>query len=323
LSTAHERYTRLFVNQRIRDVFERIDKNTDGCIDEGELFEYLELLEFPATKSQVRDMVWEVDDKSEGYLTLESISALLKRLQKAKIRGVGTGSNLLRNLFEYMIFDTDFSGEIDVEEVQQMFFVYYGFKGQLLDQTVRNFQRLRENPAEEIKFEEFSTLMDKLALKPALQDRVAAPPKRRRIMPKYPTRPFISRPHSGRLGMLPSRHGGAHTARTFGESSWETPQPPPSSVLGASLCSQLSPRYNATNTGVAALKGMSPPGSISALSNRVKTREQSFKKRREDKYKRMSKGFMNEYDDHLAAIKLRAEEEKEQVREAGMRLANI
>ena len=46
------------------------------------------------------------------------------------------GSNLLRNLFEYMIFDTDFSGEIDVEEVQQMFFVYYGFKGNLLDQTV-------------------------------------------------------------------------------------------------------------------------------------------------------------------------------------------
>jgi len=110
-------------------------------------------------QSQVRDMVWEVDDKSEGYLTLDSISALLKRLQKAKIRGVGTGSNLLRNLFEYMIFDTDFSGEIDVEEVQQMFFVYYGFKGQLLDQTVRNFQRLRLNPAEEIKFEEFSNLM--------------------------------------------------------------------------------------------------------------------------------------------------------------------
>ena len=58
-------------------------------------------------QSQVRDMVWEVDDKSEvlqgcalwasltvalqGYLTLDSISALLKRLQKAKIRGVGTG----------------------------------------------------------------------------------------------------------------------------------------------------------------------------------------------------------------------------------------
>merc|ERR1712166_1216087 len=220
LSTAHERYTRLFVNQRIRDVFERIDKNDDGCIDEAELFEYLELLEFPASKSQVRDMVWEVDDKSEGYLTLDSISALLKRLQKAKIRGVGTGSNLLRNLFEYMIFDTDFSGEIDVEEVQQMFFVYYGFKGQLLDQTVRNFQRLR--------------------LKPALQDRIAAPPKRRRIMPKF-CRPIHHRTHSGRLGMLPTARG-AMTAR-FASEGFCTPTSGIAAPGANSLCSQLSPRY--------------------------------------------------------------------------------
>jgi len=320
LSTAHERYTRLFVNQRIRDVFERIDKNDDGCIDEAELFEYLELLEFPASKSQVRDMVWEVDDKSEGYLTLDSISALLKRLQKAKIRGVGTGSNLLRNLFEYMIFDTDFSGEIDVEEVQQMFFVYYGFKGQLLDQTVRNFQRLRLNPAEEIKFEEFSNLMDNLALKPALQDRIAAPPKRRRIMPKF-CRPIHHRTHSGRLGMLPTARG-AMTAR-FASEGFCTPTSGIAAPGANSLCSQLSPRYNGTNTGVGVLKGMSPPGSISALSSRVKQRELGFKKRREDKYKKLSNDFTTEYEDHLKSIKLKAEEEKEQVREAGMKLANI
>eukprot|EP00658_Telonema_sp_P-2_P001505 TRINITY_DN10563_c0_g1_i1.p1 TRINITY_DN10563_c0_g1~~TRINITY_DN10563_c0_g1_i1.p1 ORF type:complete len:213 (+),score=51.50 TRINITY_DN10563_c0_g1_i1:75-713(+) len=189
LTQAHERYSRLFVRQRIEDVFNRIDTNKDKCIDERELFEYLELLGYPATQSQVRDMVWEVDDKSEGYLTLESITNLLKRLQKAKTRGVGTGSNLLRNLFEYMIFDTDFSGSIDVEEVQQMFFVYYGFKGSLLDTTVRNFQKIRANPSEEISFAEFSGLMDELSLKPAIQERVVGPPKRRRIMPKLTRTP--------------------------------------------------------------------------------------------------------------------------------------
>merc|ERR1712188_39178 len=92
-----------------------------------------------------------------------------------------------------MIFDTDFSGEIDVEEVQQMFFVYYGFKGQLLDVTVRNFQKLRADPQEEIKFEEFSNLMDQLALKPALQDRQPPPPRRRRLMPKFIGKPKTSR----------------------------------------------------------------------------------------------------------------------------------
>ncbi len=48
-------------------------------------------------------------------------------MAKAKVRGVGTGSNMLRTLMEYMMFDTDGSGGIEIEEVQQMFFIYYGY----------------------------------------------------------------------------------------------------------------------------------------------------------------------------------------------------
>lgn len=82
-------------------------------------------------------MVWEVDDTTEGVIRLPTIRALLKRMQKAKIRGVGTGSNMLRTLIEYMMFDTDGSGGIEIEEIQQMFFIYYGYKGAELDQKIK------------------------------------------------------------------------------------------------------------------------------------------------------------------------------------------
>jgi len=316
LSAAHERYARLFVRQRIHDVFNRIDRNQDGCIDEHELFEYLENLGYPATKTQVRDMVWEVDDKSEGYLTLDAITSLLKRLQKASTRGVGTGSNLLRNLFEYMIFDTDFSGAIDVEEVQQMFFVYYGFKGGLLDQTVRNFQKLRPDPAEEILFYEFSNLMDQLSLKPALQERVAAAPKRRRIMPKlcrtprglsyhrpsailHGTIPIIRAPHAP-LGARSPRGtlvsaGGALTSRSAVED--------PSCRMRINL-------------------PLSPGASMSQQTDRVMAREADHARRREQRYKQLSTNFMSEYEQYRVQLKLAAAQEKE-VSCSGMRLGNI
>lgn len=313
LSAAHERYSRLFVRQRIQDVFNRIDKNKDDCIDEHELFEYLEILGYPATQAQVRDMVWEVDDKSEGYLTLESITELLKRLHKAKARGVGTGSNLLRNLFEYMIFDTDFSGAIDVEEVQQMFFVYYGFKGNLLDKTVRDFQKLRAHPDEEITFEEFSHLMDKLSLKPALQERVTGPPKRRRIMPKLSRTPRgtsnnhpISPPRPPPLEVPPSRAGpsGALTAR-FRRSS----PLPPSPAMARSLALQ----NGLTKT---------EQGTLSAMTERLMRKEAAYKLRREAKFKKLSGDFLTEYEQYKMDLRLAAAEEK-QVQGGGMRLGNI
>ena len=71
-------------------------------------------------------MVWEVDDRSTGvtfdllHLTckmshssnaslqvikLDQIRTVLKRLQKSKKRMPGTGTNLLRTLIEFMMFD--------------------------------------------------------------------------------------------------------------------------------------------------------------------------------------------------------------------------
>jgi len=153
-----------------------------------ELQVYLNYLNFNATKKQVHDMVWEVDDSSTGSIRLETIRSLLKRMQRAKNRGVGTGSNLLRTLIEYMMFDTDGSGGIEIEEVQQMFFIYYGYKGAELDMKIKEFQKLRADPNVEIEFGEFLELMDTLDLKVAVQEEREPPPPRKPIIPSARTR---------------------------------------------------------------------------------------------------------------------------------------
>ena len=107
-----------------------------------------------ATEEEVHNICWEVDEVGCGRIEFDAIRYLLHRLQNAKNRGVGTGSNLFRSLLEYMMFDTDGSGLIDIEEVQQMLHVYYGFRGRLLDEKMRDFCRLREQDSKEIKFKE-------------------------------------------------------------------------------------------------------------------------------------------------------------------------
>ena len=102
-AASHQSYARLFVFQRIQDIFNTLNKSGDGQITVTELQEYLTFLNYKATKKQVHDMVWEVDDSCDGVIRIETIRALLARMQKAKTRGVGTGSNLLRTLVEYMV----------------------------------------------------------------------------------------------------------------------------------------------------------------------------------------------------------------------------
>jgi len=164
---SHERYARAFVQQRVREVFEILDSKGDGFLDEEELLSHLWSVGYQATKQEVHDMVWEVDDRSTEVITLDAIRTVLKRLQKAKKRMPGTGTNLLRTLIEFMMFDSDGSAAIELEEIQQMFYVYYGYKGRELDEKVNSFSRLRKKEGE-IDFSEFLELMDEIGLTPVI-----------------------------------------------------------------------------------------------------------------------------------------------------------
>lgn len=166
---SHERYARAFVQQRVREVFDVLDSKGDGQLDEEELLSHLWSVGYQATKQEVHDMVWEVDDRSTGVIKLDQIRTVLKRLQKSKKRMPGTGTNLLRTLIEFMMFDSDGSAAIELEEIQQMFYVYYGYKGRELDEKVNSFSRLRKKDGE-IDFSEFLELMDEIGLTPVIGD---------------------------------------------------------------------------------------------------------------------------------------------------------
>jgi len=174
---SHDRYARAFVHQRVREVFDILDSKHDGELDESELLSHLWSVGYHASKKEVHDMIWEVDDRSTGVITLEAIRKLLKRLQKAKKRMPGTGTNLLRTLIEFMMFDSDASAAIELEEIQQMFYVYYGYKGRDLDEKVRDFSRMRaeDKTGCEIDFSEFLVLMDSLGLVPVVGDQEGSP----------------------------------------------------------------------------------------------------------------------------------------------------
>lgn len=182
-ANSHERYARAFVQQRVREVFDILDSKGDGQLDEEELLSHLWSVGYQASKLEVHDMVWEVDDRSTGVIKLEQIRTVLKRLQKSKKRMPGTGTNLLRTLIEFMMFDSDGSAAIELEEIQQMFYVYYGYKGRELDDKVNSFSRLRKKDGE-IDFSEFLQLMDEIGLTPVIGEGEQVKKERKNTIPK-------------------------------------------------------------------------------------------------------------------------------------------
>jgi len=126
-------------------VYDTIDLQGDG-LQFAEVYSAFWKLGYKATPAEIHNICWEVDEVGRGCIEFDAIRYLLHRLQNQPTRGLGTGSNLFRGLLEYMMFDTDGSGAIDIEEVQQMLHVYYGFRGRTLDEKMRDFQRLNPNP---------------------------------------------------------------------------------------------------------------------------------------------------------------------------------
>lgn len=196
---SHDRYARAFVYQRVREVFNALDSKHDGYLDEEELRSHLWSVGYRASKKAVHDMIWEVDDRSTGVITLQAIRKVLKRLQRDKKRMPGTGTNLLRTLIEFMMFDSDGSAAIELEEIQQMFYVYYGYKGRELDEKVNSFSRQRTTSGE-IDFSEFLVLMDTLGLVPVIGEQEAPKAVRSSFIPKVksPRRKHSSPQHSPR-----------------------------------------------------------------------------------------------------------------------------
>ena len=97
-------------------MYNKIDVQGDG-LQFKEVAAAFKKLGYSASKKEIDDICWEVDEVGRGCIEIDSARYLLHRLQKEPTRCVGTGSNLFRGLLEYMMFDTNGSGVLDMEEV--------------------------------------------------------------------------------------------------------------------------------------------------------------------------------------------------------------
>lgn len=307
---AHDRYSRLFINQRLRAVYDRIDTSGDG-LQYPEVRAAFKRLGFKATKQQIHDICWEVDEVGKGEIGFDAVKYLLHRLHKAKTRCVGTGSNLFRGLLEYMMFDTDTSGKIDIEEVQQMFYVYYGFRGVDLERKVRQFQQLRKNPKKEIKFKEFQQLMDTLmfqpvtAIDPGLE---APPPLRKPAVPRVRDCRYAPRPPTAPLVV------GASPRLSSPRVAWGTPRSPTTTPRGPLVndghMSTGRTNHEANHDGIG---DAYPPlgwatSDVTVQGRTVDVRHQMSERR----FKGMSSDFMTQYK---AEIKAKRQKEAEILRQ--------
>ena len=62
-------YNELVTLQNLQRVFDNLDKKCDKKIDSEELYEYLRFLGFRCNMTNVKDLIWEVDEDSDGCLS--------------------------------------------------------------------------------------------------------------------------------------------------------------------------------------------------------------------------------------------------------------
>eukprot|EP00920_Eleutheroschizon_duboscqi_P038116 GHVT01091151.1.p1 GENE.GHVT01091151.1~~GHVT01091151.1.p1 ORF type:complete len:311 (+),score=66.51 GHVT01091151.1:80-934(+) len=102
----------------------------------NDLFEVFNRLEHKATKAEVEDMIWEADDNLDGRVSWDEILILYRRCINDK---TGFEPRQLFTLVQFLMYDSDFTGRITVEQTLQILFVRCG--RELLDQVSQLNQR--------------------------------------------------------------------------------------------------------------------------------------------------------------------------------------
>ena len=108
---------------RLRTVFNTIDTKNDGKVDPEELENQLLRLGYAPQPGEARDMIWEVDDDGNGAIKWRQFRKLYSRVREDND---GREPRRLYNVIEFMVFDIDNDGSIDLTEVMQLFYQRYG-----------------------------------------------------------------------------------------------------------------------------------------------------------------------------------------------------
>ena len=125
------------------------EKDTTKVTPDG-LAIALKKLQYKCKRTDIEDMIWEVDEDCDGMINWEEFKAMFYRVRHDK---TGWEPRRLFNVVEFMMHDKDQSGNIDMDECMEILFRRFG--KEQLEARVNEFLNNDEDDDKEISFAEF------------------------------------------------------------------------------------------------------------------------------------------------------------------------
>jgi len=118
-----ERFAKKNEAEDLRRAFEKLDTKGDGKIDPEELGNAFQLLRHKMKKSDIEDMIWEVDDDCDKCVNWPEFQAMYHRCRNDN---TGYEPRRLFNVVEFLMNDKDDNGSVSVEEAMQILYLRHG-----------------------------------------------------------------------------------------------------------------------------------------------------------------------------------------------------
>jgi len=138
--------------ESLRRAFKRIDKKSDNTIDVEELLEELDYLGHKIKAAEAALTIWEVDDDADGQVNWDEFRTMFYRIRDDQ---TGYEPRKLFNVVEFLMYDKNFSGSIDLDECMSI--LYQRFGKAAVDQAMTE---VGQNDEANEKSVSFSTFID-------------------------------------------------------------------------------------------------------------------------------------------------------------------
>jgi Ca2+-binding EF-hand superfamily protein len=128
-----------------------------------DLARVLQYLGCKPSRSEVKLIIWEVDDDLDGFVSEEEFTTMYKRCITDK---TDLEPRKLFNLVQFLMYDKKYKGKVTVEETLQILFVRHG-RTKLDDEIEAIFGQDEKNPdgsEKEITYSEYVEKINKRAL---------------------------------------------------------------------------------------------------------------------------------------------------------------
>ena len=134
------------------------DQNHKDKIGENDVAQALIKLGCKPTRSQVKIIIWEVDDDLDGFVSHEEFITMYKRCISDK---TDLEPRKLFNLVQFLMYDKDNRCKVTIEETLQILFVRHG-RAKLDDEIEAIFGKEEKNPDGSEKAITYSEYVEKI-----------------------------------------------------------------------------------------------------------------------------------------------------------------